>query len=588
MKRKNTIWSLVLALVMVLGVIAPLGTLAAQPGEKAKITSTIDENDVSDTKPGKTKLIVHKLQADAYKIGATDHDGGKITDFTNIGQNVSELDGVTFTYYKLKDAAQLKNFVDNPKSYTTKAQVEAEGLTVAGTITTKGGVGATKELEDGYYWFIETGKPETVSSSIAVPFGISIPVMNKVKVGTHEAYTAYLTTVHVYPKNTTGTEPEPKKTVGNEVNMNETHKVGDVHTWFLQSTIPGNISDYESFKMSDVFFKGLTYKGNVKVYFGYDNIADGDKVTLEEGKDYTLTQPAVDKKFTTPIPADLKSAQTAPDDEKFELSLTEAGIKKLADNYQAIKGKAGKNDIKLYATVDTVINEDAKMGTAIPNTFDLKFKIKDQDEKSKKPNEEPKVKTGGKKFVKVAESDESKKLAGAVFELYDGETQLKWTDALIAANKAAIDKGKFATDKNGTPTSATVLPKKDDPIYLLSDANGLFEIKGLEYSEWKKTGKDGKEETIKHDYKIKEIKAPKDYAFIKEDIKFIVDDNSYKDNADGYEANTHDANGNMLVKNRDLTIPQTGGMGTMIFMVAGLALMGGAFIAMRKRSAEQA
>ncbi len=586
MKRKNTLWSLVLALVMVLGVFAPLSALAADT-----LNPTIAEADVSDTKPEKTKLIVHKLQADSYKIGATEHNGGKLdpkTEFSKIGQNVSELDGVTFTYYKLKDAAQLKKFVATPASYTTKEQVEGEGLTAAGTITTEGGAGATVDLADGYYWFIETGKPETVSSSIAVPFGISIPVMNKVKVGTHEAYTAYLTTVHTYPKNTTGTEPEPKKTVGNEVNMNETHNVGDVHTWYLQSTIPGNIKDYETFKMTDVFFKGLTYKGNVSVYFGYDNIADGDKVTLTEGVDYNLTQPTVDTKFTTEIPADLKAKVTAPNGELFEVTLTEDGINKLDASYQAMKGKAGDKEVKLYATVDTVINEDAKMGTAIPNTFDLTFKIKNQEEKSKKPNEEPKVKTGGKKFVKVAESDLTKKLAGAVFELYDGDTQVMWTDALIAANKAAIEAGKFATDKNGTPTSGTVAPTAGQPIYLLSDANGLFEIKGLEYSKWTKTEKDGKTTDITHDYKIKEIKAPKDYAFIKEDIKFTVDDDSYKNDATGYPENTHDENGNMIVKNRDLTIPQTGGMGTMIFMVAGLALMGGAFIAMRKRSAEQA
>lgn len=583
MKRKNTIWSLVLALVMVLGVIAPLGALADTLAPK------VDEGDISTTMPTQTKLIVHKLQADSYKIGATSHNGGKLdpaTEFAKIGDNVSELDGVTFTYYKLKNAAQLKKFVDTPASYTTKAQVEAEGLTAAGTITTAGGAGANVSLGEGFYWFIETGKPPEVSSSIAVPFGISLPLMNKEKVGTHEANTVYLTTVHTYPKNTTGTEPEPKKTVGNEVNMNETHNVGDIQTWYLQATVPGNIKDYETFKMTDVFFKGLTYKGNVSVYFGYEN-GDADKVALTAGTDYTLTQPAVDKKFTTEIPANLKDPITAPSGEEFEVKLTAAGIAKLAENYQALKAKAkakGK-DVKLYATVDTVINEDAKMGTAIPNTFDLTYKIKEQDEKHKKPGDEPKVKTGGKKFIKVAESNHATTLAGAVFELYDGATQIKWTKALIKANETAIGAGKFAADKNGTATSA---PTEGQPIYLMSDGSGLFEIKGLEYTNWKKTERDGTTKDITHDYKIKEVKAPKDYGFIKDSIGFTVNDNSYKNDATGYPENTHDANGNMLVENRDLTIPQTGGMGTALFVIVGMALMGGAFIAMRKRSAEQA
>ena len=602
MKRKNTLWSLVLALVMVLGVFAPLSALADTTLTPKETVGTIKSTDISTTNPGKVNVTVHKLQADSYntdKIPAK-HNGGELTkdQLNELGSNVRELDGVTFTYYKLKDAAQLETFKNDPTAYATKEKVEAvvgaenKKLTPAGTIKTENGAGANVELEDGFYWFIESDKPKNVSSSYAVPFGISVPLMNtkEVKDGnnTYQPGTVYLKNVHIYPKNVTGDQPEPKKTVGNEVNMNETHNVGDVHTWFLQATVPGNIKDYETFKMTDVFFKGLTYKGNVSVYFGYDFADDSDKVTLTADTDYTLTQPAVDKKFTTDSNA---QNPVAPSDEKFEVKLTDAGISKLAENYQALKAKAeakGKK-VKLYATVDTVINEDAKMGTAIPNTFDLTYKIKEQEEKHKKPGEEPKVKTGGKKFVKVAESDQTRKLAGAVFELYDGGTQLKWTDALIAANKAAIEAGKFATDKNGTATSATVSPEAGKPIYLLSNKDGLFEIKGLEYSEWNKPNKKDEGTTkVTHDYKIKEVKAPEGFAIIEGEIKFTVDDNSYKDNAEGYPANTHDDQGNRIVKNRDLTIPQTGGMGTMIFMVAGLALMGGAFIAMRKRSAEQA
>ena len=43
----------------------------------------------------------------------------------------------------------------------------------------------------------------------------------------------------------------------------------------------------------------------------------------------------------------------------------------------------------------------------------------------------------------------------------------------------------------------------------------------------------------------------------------------------------------MLVKNKDLTIPPTGGIGTVIFAIAGIALMAGAFVAIKRRSAEE-
>lgn len=594
MKNTKKLLSLILTLVMIIGVVAPLSAFADQTvGPVGKITT----DDYQKTKPDSTEVTVHKLQADSYNVPENGyaHNGGKLdqNQLNTLGTNVKELDGVTFTYYMLKDAAQLELFKKTPKAYDTTEKVEAvANVTKVGTITTANGQGAKVDLDEGYYWFVESGKPTTVSSSIAVPFGISIPVMNQTELDEGgnliPAGTVYLNKVHVYPKNVTGDEIIPKKTVGNEVNLNETHNVGDTQTWFLQANIPGNIKEYERFVMSDVFFKGLTYKGNVKVYMGFDGAEDAKKVTLEKGVDYNIVEPALDTKFTTeePNPLDANTVLTAAAGQEFSITLTEAGIQKLADNYQDVKKNAGEGkQVKLYATVDTVINEDAKMGTPIKNTYDLKIKIKGQDEKSKRPNDTPEVETGGKKFVKVSETEVTKKLPGAVFALYDGDKQIVWTQALIDANQAAITAGKFASDANGTVLTTATAGK---PIYLLSDDKGLFEIKGLEYSKWEKTEVNGTKTEITHNYKLKEVKFPEGYAGNKDtEIPFTVNKTSYKDNAEGYPANTHDAQGNMLVKNKDLTIPPTGGIGTVIFAVAGIALMGGAFVAIKKRSAEE-
>lgn len=593
MKNTKKLLSLILTLVMIIGVVAPLSAFADQTvGPVGKITT----DDYQKTKPDSTEVTVHKLQADSYKVPEKGypHNGGLLEadQLKQLGTNVKELDGVTFTYYKLKDAAQLELFKKTPKSYDTTEKVEAVAdVTKVGTITTANGQGAKVTLTDGYYWFVESGKPKTVSSSIAVPFGISIPVMNQTELESGELVgTVYLKKVHVYPKNVTGDEPTPKKTVGNEVNLNESHNVGDTQTWFLQATIPGNIADYEKLVLSDVFFKGLTYKGNVEVYLGYDGIEEGKKVKLEAPTDYTLVQPQVDKKFSTEVPADLTQTITAPNGEEFSVTLTAAGIKKLADNYQTVKGPetdAKPVIVKLYVKVDTVINEDAKMGTDIPNTFDLKFKTKGGEEKTNKPGDNPKVNTGGKKFVKVSESEVTKKLPGAVFTIYDGDTQIVWTKALIDANKAAIDAEKFCKNDKGEKFDNDT-PEVGQPIYLKSDNDGLFEIKGLEYSKWEKTELNGDTTEITHSYKLKEVKFPEGYAGNKDtEIPFTVDKNSYKTDATGYPANTHDEKGNMLVKNKDLTIPPTGGIGTVIFAVAGIALMGGAFLAIKKRSAEE-
>lgn len=87
-------------------------------------------------------------------------------------------------------------------------------------------------------------------------------------------------------------------------------------------------------------------------------------------------------------------------------------------------------------------------------------------------------------------------------------------------------------------------------------------------------------------YKLEEIEAPKGYAKIN-DVEFTVAEGTNTDTNIKYDVDSA-ANDAKQVINKKVTIPQTGGMGTALFMVAGLALMGGAFIAMRKRSAEQA
>ena len=619
MKRKNTLWSLVLALVMVLGVFAPLGALASDAKPKDETATpdslkvTFKETDFQGTKPEETPVTIHKLQADKYAddIGiGFKHNGGKIpvTDGKYpdaLGTNVKELDGVTFTYYKLSGPAQLKEFIANKDNLTTTTEVEAKGVTKVGTVKTAGGAGATVNLPDGYYWFVESGydKPQDgpdITSSIAVPFGLSIPVMNKEKVGKYDIGTAYLKEVHVYPKNVTGKDSVPTKTVANEVNMNAKYDIGQLNTWYLQATIPANIQDYETFKMVDTFFKGLTYKGNVEVYMGYDGAKDaGKSVAFVKGEDYTLVEPTVNTKFKTEMPADLTNfdPSSKPD---FSVTLTEKGLKKLVDNYQTVKTNADGKDVKLYAKVDTVINEDAKIGTKIKNTYDLITKIKGKDEKKKKPDNPPSVETGGKKFIKVSESDNTKVLKDAVFALYDevkkpeakAAAQLKWTADLITANEAAIKAGNFATKADGTEnytaTSASNMPTAGTPIYLRSNDQGLFEIKGLEYSKWTKTLLDKTTEEHEHNYYLMEVKFPENYAGNKDTkFAFTIDEKSYDGTATSYPGEKL-KDGAMMVENKDLTIPPTGGMGTVIFVVAGMALMGGAFIAMRKRSAEQA
>ncbi|WP_297391808.1 pilin N-terminal domain-containing protein [uncultured Peptoniphilus sp.] len=115
-------------------------------------------------------------------------------------------------------------------------------------------------------------------------------------------------------------------------------------------------------------------------------------------------------------------------------------------------------------------------------------------------------------------------------------------------------------------------------VKISSDFDGRFEIQGLAYGE----------------YKLEEIKTPEGFAKIS-DQPFTVAEGSYQ-GARGElkyypdEAETPDIDAEhgygQQVKNKEVTIPQTGGIGTVLFTVVGIGLMAGAVMAMKKNREE--
>lgn len=238
MKNKKLL-SLILALVMMVGVFSPLTALAAGEDEGEKPTAntvkkedmvgTISSNDVQKAKPDKTTLTIHKLVADSYNGGVpVDHNGGSLTNeqLGKLGTNVKGLSGVKFTIYKIEKEDDFKTIKEaSPKTVEAmKTYVDGGKATLAtATRLTNGETNATGSdgsvtvnLPDGNYWVVESERPSRVTSSLAVPFGITLPLLNQVKVGDNEAGTMYMKNVHVYPKNTEK-KPEMDKYFGEPV-----------------------------------------------------------------------------------------------------------------------------------------------------------------------------------------------------------------------------------------------------------------------------------------------------------------------------------------------------------------------------------
>ena len=272
----------------------------------------------------------------------------------------------------------------------------------------------------------------------------------------------------------------------------------------------------------------------------------------------------------------------------------------------------GLDDTKTYRVVERVSGYEPEYVTT---TEAGKVEIRNnKDSENPKPLDptEPKVVIGGRKFVK-ADEDTGARLKDAEFKIKraDGkflkDKNSADIQAAIEAYKAADKEYKEAvaklTQNNGvinypegvTADSIKTLREKRDTAFAASkltyewvdgDTNasvfksnekGQLEVYGIEYAD---------------DYVIVETKAPAGYAIPSNpEKKFNVNKGSYTKDATGvvYEGTgaveTGEKADAMRINNKKVTIPQTGGIGSLVFIAAGLAIMGGAFIAYRRSQA---
>lgn len=216
-----------------------------------------------------------------------------------------------------------------------------------------------------------------------------------------------------------------------------------------------------------------------------------------------------------------------------------------------------------------------------------------------KDPEEPGLVTYGHRFQKV--DQEGKGLANAEFIISrtvegqtqylvkKGNTKLEAEQAdYVAAEKAYKDAVKAATTEQPNTENIAKLKAARDKAYAIaqsewefntskdnatvfkSSTDGYFRVSGLDEGE----------------YQLEEIKAPEGYAKLTAPVPFTVVKDSFGTTT--LEAGKlKDDKGFSQVENKKVTIPQTGGIGSIIFVVAGLMIMGLAAYKM-KANKEQA
>ena len=251
-------------------------------------------------------------------------------------------------------------------------------------------------------------------------------------------------------------------------------------------------------------------------------------------------------------------------------------------------------------------------------TIDGEVDITNEDNPDVKKPREPEVEFHGKKFVKTDQLKNEDRLFGAEFIVKNNrdnddnkgkylvvkndtekvteieavkQAKKNLDDKIKAYNELSADQQK--AQKSDYDTAIEDLQKKyndavlkqrtkfewgdkSDALRLVSDNEGRFEITGL----------------VAGKYELVEVTAPAGYALNEDPVAFTVNHGTYtKDNSEksiNYNKADTNAKDAQRVDNKKVTIPQTGGIGSLVFVVAGIAIMGVAFIAYKKSQAQEA
>ncbi|HEL0422337.1 TPA: LPXTG cell wall anchor domain-containing protein [Streptococcus equi subsp. zooepidemicus] len=268
------------------------------------------------------------------------------------------------------------------------------------------------------------------------------------------------------------------------------------------------------------------------------------------------------------------------------------------------------DDSKEYYVKESAIGYIPEYTSAQGGTISIKNTKDDKNPDPLKPTS-PAIVTHGKKFVKTSQEDE--RLQGAAFVVTNQKTggkylaikadneqnaeekayqeaEKKYQEEIKKAttdkpNTLEIEKAKKARDDafKKARTAYQWVDDKEKAIKLTSNSKGQLELTGLAAGT----------------YYLEELTAPIGFAKLQERVEFKLGFNSYNGHKDSsgqsledhiqYEKGTPDFGYAQRVINKKITIPQTGGIGTVIFTIAGLAIMiGSGYVMVRRHRNDKA
>lgn len=397
-------------------------------------------------------------------------------------------------------------------------------------------------LNAGYYLVLETtitqGTKQTKPILVAVPSAAS-----KAEGSDTITYTPDVTvTLKDQPLSTTKTIEESQQTQKDSL----AQQVGKEFTFIITQDVPVYDDTYKNvvFKVTDTMSKGLTLV---------------DKSVTVTAGDTPLNTKGYDLKTTHKLDGTTVLA--------FDFSKNENG----SNYYRSVKDKA-----TVTITYKAKLNKDADF-TPEGNENEVYATFgEDKSTETIGTKDFTRNYAGGLKITKKDAGDNSKLLAGAEFTVYEDDgTGKNPSDKKAELVTYTVDSDGNMTETRNEKLSATAT----------TDNNGVVRFEGLGAGT----------------YWIKETKAPTGYIALKDPIKVVVNVTlpeagpdavfTYTVSGNGTDGTLTLTNGSIAefdVQNtKGFTLPTTGGMGTYIFTIGGVLLIGAAvvlFIRSRKKA----
>ena len=537
------------------------GTSATTVMESGKATAKFTELDLGIYLVEETKApsqVVNKTANFLVSVPMTNEDGdGWVYDITANPKNDTIYGGITL----IKRGKTIK--VDGSETEETLKNVsfelqkyETAGWTKVNEYTTdNSGLINVTGLAPATYRFIETNlggiddnKGYILDGKTAYEFIVQTD--GKIKVGTTEASDS--ATITVYNE-----KPSLEKSVKNTDSTydNDTDaSVGDTVTWKVEASVPSNVNELKTYKLTDKMSDVLTWENKAKANL---EITTNNSTTLEASTDYTLT-----------VPEDNTTGGT------WTIEFTEAGKTKLATSNVKV----------ITVTFNTKLNENAIIGSE-GNLNDAELDYSNAIYPTEDPDNPNKGNTPGEDKIKdqaivysfqmniekVDGKDSTIKLQGVTFDLYSYTgAKTNPTEADLKGSDGTLVEQNLTTDANGKIQKSGL----KNGTYYLVETKTVKTKDGKQYNLLK--------EPVKVEIKVDYV--TKTETTITKGVNGNVTDTTTVSTKTFTGGDTGlDGTFTVTVKNyTGFDLPITGGMGTVLFSIAGFALMAGAAFVLLK------